>query len=86
MSFVFCPCEGCIYYTAGKTWPNPNAYDPHYCELCRRAIYKTAPDHVVHPNVWVIPCHGELYVEREDVPDGSTIIGYSRKDGILLDR
>ena len=33
MNGSHCPCEGCIYYTAGKTWPNPNAVDDHYCEL-----------------------------------------------------
>lgn len=85
MNGSHCPCEGCIYYTAGKTWPNPNAVDDHYCELYHKAIIYTSRYHIAAPNTWMLP-HSGCYTEAEAVPTDSSIIGYSRKDGILLDR
>jgi len=85
MSWSSCPCEGFLYYTAGKTWPNPNAVDDHYCELYKEAIIFTSRYHITSPNTWMLP-HRGCYTEREDVPEGRSIIGYSRKDGILFDK
>ncbi|MBR4792661.1 MAG: hypothetical protein IK038_03245 [Bacteroidaceae bacterium] len=76
-----CPCTNCIHYTCGKQHPNPCAWDLHYCELRKQSIYKTAHNHVSHPNQWVIPCGGYLYTERDkDIQDA---VGYSRKLGLI---
>ena len=80
-----CPCEKCIHYEVLKRHPNPNAIDDYWCNLRNKAIYLTSHDHVFHPDTWIMPCGGYMFRDRDDVPDMTGVIGYSRRDGLLYE-
>lgn len=61
-----CPCKSCVFYEMGKTHPNPNAYDLHYCNRLHRGIVQHKGNAFHSSGTWIIPCGKDmnLYVRR----------------------